>query len=238
MKPYFSVVIPAWNEAAYLGNAIEALKHQDIGRDQFEIIVVDNGSDDETSAIASKSGADWVFSEPRRGTNIARETGFRKSAGEIVAFLDADCVPPPSWLRQISRALSKNGVVAVSGPYDYGFRGLTKLADKLYTHLLFARADRILKFVFRKPIGVVRAGNFAASRRTLETIGGLPPFTFWGDDTAIGMKIATEVGRVWYNPHLIVKSSPRRFEDHGLIRTTWRYLRHFFRVYLFDQTPQ
>lgn len=238
MKPYFSVVIPAWNEEQFVPRAIAALKRQDFPQSEFEIIVVDNGSTDRTSEVAREYGADRVLDEPRRGTNIARETGRRAAQGEIIVCLDADCIPPPSWLRHISRALSQDGVAAVSGPYDYGFRGLTKLADILYSHRLFSYADRILAFVFRKPFGVIRAGNFAAWRSTLERIGGFPPFTFWGDDAALGLAIARKVGRVWYNRNLVIKSSPRRFERYGLMRTTIRYLYHFFRVYLFEPTPQ
>jgi glycosyltransferase involved in cell wall biosynthesis len=240
VKPYISVVIAARDEEELLPNAITALRCQDIRGDQFEleIIVVDNCSTDRTSEVARECGADKVIYEPVLGTNIARETGRLAAQGQIIVCLDADCVPPPSWLRHISCALSQDGVAAVSGPYDYGFRGFTKLADILYSHWLFSYADRILAFVFWKPFGVIRAGNFAAWRSTLEIIGGFPPFTFWGDDTALGLAIARKVGRVWYHRKLIIESSPRRFEQYGLVRTTMRYLYHFFRVYLFEPAPQ
>ena len=238
MRPHFSILVPAWNEERYIARALRALLAQKWPRSDFEIIVIDNGSTDATAKIARANGADQVLHEPQRGTNIARETGRRAAQGQIIVCLDADCEPPPHWLSRISRALSQDGVVAVSGPYDYGFRGLTKLADILYSHWLFSYADRILVFVVRKPFGVVRAGNFAAWRSTLETIGGFPPFTFWGDDAALGLAIARKAGRVWYHRGLLIESSPRRFERCGLVRTTMRYLYHFFRVYLFEPAPQ
>jgi len=238
MRPYFSVVVPAWNEAQYLPKALAALHAQDWPRHDFEIIVVDNHSDDATATVAQANGADKVVYEPVRGTNIAREAGRRVAEGQIIACLDADCEPAPDWLRKVSQALSRDGVAAISGPYDYGFRGITKLLDRWYAHWLFAYVDRVLALVFRKPFGVIRAGNFAAWQRTLERINGFPPYTFWGDDTALGLMIARKVGRVWYKRDLVVKSSPRRFKDAGLPRTTMRYLYHFFRVYLFEPTPQ
>lgn len=237
MNPYISVVIAAWNEEPYVPRAIAALKRQSIPRSEFEIIVIDNASDDGTFVAATSAGADRVFSEPTRGTNIARQAGFLKSVGKIVAFLDADCEPPPDWLMRVSRALSKDGVAAVSGPYDYGFRNIKKFADRFYAHFCFAHAHWFLPIFFRKPVGIIRAGNFAVRRSVLEDIGGLPPRTFWGDDTAIAMAIVCGGKFVRYDPSLVVKSSPRRFEREGLLRTSWRYVVHFFREYLSYPTP-
>jgi len=237
LKPYISVVIAARNEEQTLPHAMTALDRQNIGRTQFEVVVVNNGSTDRTSAVASECGADCVAYEPERGTNIARERGWRMSQGRIVAFLDADCEPPPDWLLHISRALSHNGIAAVSGPYDYGFRGIPRLADRFYAHFCFAQAHWFLPLFFRKPIGIIRAGNFAAHRSVLEDIGGLPPRIFWGDDTAIAVAIVNRGGIVRYDSSLTVKSSPRRFEREGLISTSWRYFVHFFREYLSHNTP-
>lgn len=208
-----------------------------MGRDQFEIVVVDNNSEDGTAEIALRAGADTVIHEPRQGTNIARETGWRASRGKIIAFLDADCVPPPDWLRHISHALSCDGTAAISGPYEYGLRGIAKLADRFYARFCFAQAHWFLPLIFRRPIGIIRAGNFATHRRVLEAIGGLPPRVFWGDDTAIAVAIMKNGGCVRYDPRIVVKSSPRRFEREGLMRTSWRYLVHFFREYLSRETP-
>ena len=232
MNPYISVIIAAWNEERYVPRAIAALKRQRIPRSEFEIVVVDNASDDDTSMAATRAGADRVVLEPRRGTNIARETGFRNSVGKIVVLLDADCEPPPDWLIRISRTLSKDGIAAVSGPYDYGFRGIMKLLDRFYAHFCFAQAHWFLPLLFRKPVGIVRAGNFAMLRSVLEDMGGFPPRMFWGDDTAIAMAIVKRGKVVRYDPSLIVQSSPRRFEREGLLRTSWRYFVYFFREYL------
>lgn len=237
MKHYISVVIIAHNEDELLPYAIVALDRQNIGRKQFEVVVVDNGSTDRTSAVARDCGADKVIYEPNLGTNIARERGWRASEGTIVAFLDADCEPPCDWLLRISRLLSRDSVKVVSGPYDYGFQGIRKWAERFYFRFCFAQAHWFLPLFFRRPAGIIIGGNFAATRRVLETVGGFPPRTFWGDDTALAVRIVRTVGPVRYDPTLVVKSSPRNFRKGQLLSRTKRYFVHFFREYLSRETP-
>src|SRR5215212_155664 len=69
----FSVIVPAYNEAAYLGRALDALQHQDYDG-KYEIIVVDNNSTDATVAVAARCGV-RVVSEPRQGVCAARQRG-------------------------------------------------------------------------------------------------------------------------------------------------------------------
>lgn len=98
----FSIVIPARNEADYLDRTLAGLGRQDFpGR--FEVIVVDNGSTDETAAIAERRGVQ-VIHEERRGVCQAREAGTRAAGGEIVISTDADTCHPVDWLSRIDRA--------------------------------------------------------------------------------------------------------------------------------------
>jgi len=115
----FSVVVPAYNEAASLPAALTSLRRQDVGADQFEIIVVDNGSDDDTPAIARSYGARVVV-EPRRGVCDARQAGVEAALGEFVVSTDADTTHPADWLRRIDLGLrSRPDAVAIGGPCRY-----------------------------------------------------------------------------------------------------------------------
>lgn len=227
----YSVIIPAYNEAENIGDAIRALRLQNVDRGQFEIIVVDNNSDDDTYEIAKKAGADVVIKEEKKGTNMARQAGYKASRGEIVAFLDADSQPPPNWLERIGKDLSREGVRAVSGPQDYGFKGAKKLLDRFYTRYVLPNAPGVLRFIFGRKAGIIVGGNFATGRDVIEKIGGIPPIAFWGDDVAIAMLISRKVGRVLFDPDLTVKSSPRRFESHGLFRVVSRYIRTYLKLF-------
>ena len=93
-----SVIIPAYNEEKSLGQTLDAVMVSDYH--DFEIIVSDNGSVDKTSEIARSKGVK-VVSEKRKGTLWAREAGRKAATGEILVFLDADCLPEKTWLSNI-----------------------------------------------------------------------------------------------------------------------------------------
>ena len=228
----FSIIIPAHNEETSVPEAVRALLRQTAPRETYEIIVVDNNSTDCTADAAKQAGADKVVFEKEPGTNIARQTGFLASTGEIVAFLDADCIPPINWLEHIERDFKKTGAMLVSGTYDYGFKNpFVRWFTVLYTNVLSAHADKIFPFLFGKKAGVIVEGNFAAYRTAILKIGGLPPLKFWGDGAAVAMLVSRRVGRVYFDPTLIVKSSPRRFKDEGTFSVVARYVWAYLRVY-------
>ena len=230
-KIKFSIVIPAYNEEEGIGRAVKSLLKLDYSRDQYEIIVVDNNSADRTSLAAKTAGADKVFLETNKGTNLARERGRKEASGEIIAFLDADSEAYSDWLRKIEKDLSLPGVVAVSGPYDYGFKGVRRKLDDLYQTHILPRIPKIFHFLFRRKAGVLIGGNFAGHATAFEKIGGLPPLRFWGDDSAIAMLISRHVGEVLFDPQLRIKSSARRFENEGFFSLFFRYTWTYFKIY-------
>lgn len=231
----FSVVIPAYNEAIELPATLAALQKQTVSRDAYEIIVADNNSTDQTSVVAREHGADQVILETEKGTNMARARGAASAQGDIIAFLDADCIAPPSWLSHIEQDLKKSGVAAVSGPFDYGFTGVARLLDRVYTRFGMQNISALLYFVFRKRAGVIVGGNFALWRQVIPQIGGFPKLAFWDDDAAIAMLVSRRVGKVLFDPILRVKSSPRRFERDGFLRLALRYFVAYFKIY-FDRS--
>ena len=230
-KIKFSIVIPAHNEEKNIGNAVKSLLGLNYNREDFEIIVVDNASVDKTSEKAKSAGADKIVLELNKGTNFARERGRLEASGEIVAFLDGDSEVDPDWLIKIEKDLSISGVVVVSGPFNYGFKGLRKILDDIYTGHILTVIPQVLFFIFRRKAGILIGGNFAGFAPAFEKIGGFPPLKFWGDDAAIAMLISRKVGRVLFDPDLRIKSSPRRFEDVGFSFLSFRYVGSYLKIY-------
>jgi len=230
-KIKFSIVIPAYNEEVGIARSVKSLLRLNYPREQYEIIVVDNNSTDNTSLAAEKAGADKVVLEKEKGTNFARERGRKEAVGDIVAFLDADSEAYSDWLHKIEAGLNISGVAAISGPYDHGFTGIRKKLDDLYQIFILPRVPKILNFIFRRKAGVLIGGNFAGRAETFEKIGGLPPLRFWGDDVAIAMLISRRVGRVFFDPYFRVKSSARRFEREGFFRLFFRYVLTYLKIY-------
>lgn len=156
-QPRYSVVIPAFNEEDYLGQALESLLAQDY-KGNFEIVVVDNNSSDSTQTLAKSYGV-RVVTEKHPGVCWARQKGTKAAKGEIVISTDADTTFSPDWLSNIDRAFDKQNVVAVAGPckfvdppywgalYPYLLFGLISSTSKIFGRPLYITATNI---AFRK----------------------------------------------------------------------------------------
>lgn len=103
-RPAVSVIVTARNERHALPILLRALQAQTLQRHEFEVIVVDDGSKDETADIARASGARVFRSARHIGLAAGRNLGVRLARADYVVFTDADCVPDPAWL---ARGLSR-----------------------------------------------------------------------------------------------------------------------------------
>ncbi|MCB8961254.1 MAG: glycosyltransferase [Ardenticatenales bacterium] len=113
----YTVIIPAYNAARTIGACLQALQQQTLPADQFEILVIDDGSTDDTGAIAASYGA-RVLRKERGRPAAARNAGIAAAHGDIVCFTDADCEPLPDWLAQIvAPLLSDNTIAGSKGVY-------------------------------------------------------------------------------------------------------------------------
>jgi glycosyltransferase involved in cell wall biosynthesis len=100
-----SVIIATRNRASLLAMALDGLGAQQFPTEDFEVVVVDNGSTDGTRDVVSARARSsmkvkYIF-EPTLGVSVARNVGTRASAGPLVAFLDDDAIPEPDWLPRI-----------------------------------------------------------------------------------------------------------------------------------------
>jgi glycosyltransferase involved in cell wall biosynthesis len=100
-----SVVIPAFNAEAQLPRTLGALRAQD--RPPDEVIVVDDGSTDRTSAVAGEHGAHVIRTDGDGYVGGARNRGWDSATGDVVVFLDADMVVAPGWGAGLERALTE-----------------------------------------------------------------------------------------------------------------------------------
>lgn len=227
MKPTISTIVCAYNEARFLPPCLFSLKAQ--SRPPDEILVIDNASTDATSAVARAVPGVRVVSEPTKGLVAARETARRVAAGEVLAYVDADCRPPLHWLERVEQRLRRRpALAAVTGPYrfyDWDLLGRTLIRAYDYvvappTHLLVHRVLGIGAILY--------GGNFAVRRTALDCIGGFDcSIEFHGEDTNLGRRL-TPVGPVALARECWVWTSARRYHALGKRRVFGLYVRNFW----------
>ncbi|WP_082125679.1 glycosyltransferase [Silvibacterium bohemicum] len=111
-----SVIIPTFNGARRIGNCLKALLAQVDGRD-VEILVVDDGSTDETGSVVASYPGVRLITQPNAGPAAARNLGAREARGTILLFTDDDCVPMPDWLDAMLAPFNDPKVVGAKGIY-------------------------------------------------------------------------------------------------------------------------
>ncbi|SEQ67697.1 glycosyltransferase family 2 protein [Microlunatus flavus] len=205
----FSVVVPAHDEAADLGAALDALLAQDVDA-AYEVLVVDNASTDATAEVARSLGV-RVVAEPRLGVCQARQTGVEAARGELIASTDADSVVPTDWLRRLdARFRADPGLVAVAGPCRY--------ADPPWWAAVFPPAFFVVVGRLHATTGrliYLTATNVAFRRE------GFPGYdvrlTQGGDEVDLRRRLQAW-GRVAWDGGTVVDTSSRRM-DFGLAHT-------------------
>jgi glycosyltransferase involved in cell wall biosynthesis len=102
-----TVVVPTYNRCELLVRCIQALRNQSPPVGGYEVIVVDDGSSDDTAGVCLRIATEWPLlryvRQTNRGPAAARNRGTQEARGNIVVFTDDDCVPPPEWLMRIWR---------------------------------------------------------------------------------------------------------------------------------------
>jgi len=109
-----AVVIPAKNEQSNIGACIEAISRQEYPQSCISVVLVDNGSTDRTVALAESLGA-TVLIDSTASIAKLRNIGAATSESEIIAFLDADMIPGPRWLKESTAALANDKIGAIGG---------------------------------------------------------------------------------------------------------------------------
>jgi glycosyltransferase involved in cell wall biosynthesis len=203
-KPRFSVVIPCYNEAAYISAALKSLHRQNFGG-QYEIIVVDNNSTDNTVAIAKNLGAHVVL-EKHPGVCWARQKGTQLAKGEIIISTDADTTFSTNWLKQIDEVFNNNPeIVAVTGPCQYNGGPLW---GRVYAKMLFGLISFSYKITGR--VSYAPAVNLAFKKSIWD--GYNTVMTQMGDEMDLLRKLRRK-GKVIFDNKLVVYTSPRRLRQ-------------------------
>ena len=186
-SPRFSVIVCTYNRRNLVLSTLASLRRQTLPYDQFEVIVVDNGSSDGTvNAVRTYVGAGlyeqkkfeqtWrvqCLCEPQNGLAYARNTGILAASGEIAVFLDDDAIADPHFLEHLSTAYGNTGAGAVGGRVELRWEAPRPhwLSDELLELLgHFAPATS------QTELHTLASTNFSVKIEALRAIGHFSPF--------------------------------------------------------------
>lgn len=226
MTQKVSVIVCAHNEATFLSGCLHSLLAQT--RVPDEILVINNASTDETSAVADEIPGVRVVDEPRKGLVVARETGRREASGDILVYVDADCRAPLTWLERVERRFDRDpALIALSGPYRfYDWDWWGRLLIRAYDFTLAPATQVLVKYILRMGT-IFYGGNFAVRREAIEAIGGFDTtIEFHGEDTNVGRRLFA-VGKVELCHDCFLYTSARRYIAMGKGAVFRLYVRNF-----------
>ena len=238
-SPKISVVIPTYNEEKYLSNSLESFKNQTYK--DFELIIADGGSTDDTRNIAGQFGAKFI-NVPDSNVVRARDAGLRIAKGNILVGADADTYYPPDHLENIWNEYQKNGkVVAVTGRAIMVNGPWWGVAIWDLTYKLIACIFRLTGKVLYAP-----AYNLSYKKQVFLDLGGYNTALDFGGDELDVLTRLKKVGKIAFSPKICPQTDGRRYKvgfftflfKHALYYYTLNYLlARFFRKSLICAKP-
>lgn len=225
-NPKISVVIPAYNEANFIETTLKSLLAQTYK--DFELIVVDNNSTDETAEIARKFGA-RVITEKQKGVAWARQAGFMAARSKIIASTDSDSVVPENWVEKMVEAFEDDPEIVAFGGLGYLYSGpVGARAAGRYLFPAFWKLDRLLSGGWN-----LSGFNMAVRRDVFLKIGGFRTDMTLGEDIDLARRLR-EHGKVEVDTKFMAFVSGRRYKD-GLLSGVLVYAPSYIMRVLFHK---
>ncbi len=202
--PIVSVIIPVY-QAGPLSLCLEALERQSLPRQAFEIIVVDNGADEDLAPILAPFPLVRKIQERTVGSYAARNRGVREARGEILAFTDADCIPAPGWVAAGVKELEsgpKN--LVVGGRVTLFWPGADPNPWELYDSLVAFNQEAFLR---TRSYGVT--ANLFVRKEAFAEVGPFNQTLRSGGDRDWGQRAAARGCELRYAPEAAVRHPAR-----------------------------
>jgi glycosyltransferase involved in cell wall biosynthesis len=207
-----SVIVPAHNAAGTLSDVLAALKSQTIAGDRFEVVVVDDASSDDTANIGRAAGA-RVISAPRHiGVAASRNLGARSAHADVLAFLDADCVPAATWVEHGVGALDALDADILAGEIEVAVDNASPVALVSLTH------DFDQELYASQGFGAT--GNLWVRRHVFDRAGAFDEKLERNEDREFGLSAVAAGATLRYAPDVVVTHPSRGFNE--LARRSFR----------------
>lgn len=238
----FSVIVPAYNAGDTIGRCIEALLKQSSQDGRYEIIVVDDGSTDNTPEVVQSFSGVRFFQQDRQGPASARNLGARKARGDFILFTDADCEPVPEWAERLLAPLREgNNIVGAKGAY------LTRQRELISRFVQLEYEEKYERMAKERFIDFVDTYSAAYRREIFLQEGGFDPSfpTPSVEDQELSFRLAEKGYKMVFVPEAkVYHQHPSSLIDYLLRKFRigyWKVLvhwRHPGKIFRDSHTPQ
>lgn len=201
-----SVIVPVYNESAVIRDCIEALQNQTYASEKYEVLVVDNGSSDETPTIVEESDATLLKETDVQGSYAARNTGLGHTSRDVIAFTDADCTPRPEWIECGVDALIEQDADLAAGKIEFE-SSPSPCASEQFDMAFNLKSDEAVTS------GKAPTANLFVKREVVDDIGQFPTDFRSGGDSYWTSR-STDVGySIAYAPDAVVSHPTREMRE-------------------------
>lgn len=226
-----SVVIPAYNASRTIEKCLDAISKQSYPS-EYEIIVVDDGSKDNTKELIKRFGKVKYIYKENSGPAAARNVGWKAASGDVIVFTDSDCVPEENWLEEIVKPLDiDKKVVAVGGKYERTLNDDKKLA-KLIGEEINLRYNKIGTYT-----DAHGSYSLAVYKKVLEKVGGFNEY--YRIATAEDWDLCYKITEKGYKIAFCREAKVGHYHPENLYKYLRTQFKHgFYRMKLYKDHPQ
>lgn len=164
-SPFVSVIIPVLNNARGIRLAVDAVRNQTYPADRVEVIVVDNGSDDETPEVVSQLPVRFLTEESVKSPYAARNRALEVAKGEMIAFTDSDCIPDERWLEHAVRLIQRENADLMGGLVTFEYSSKVTAAERYDSLINLEVKNNVLNR------GAAKTSNLIVKKELFDEIG-------------------------------------------------------------------
>ena len=206
--PLVSVIVPVFGESPGLGACLDGIARQTYTSDRVETIVVDNGCR-AIDRILSEHPAPRLVREPLPGSFAARNAGLRIARGDVVAFTDADCLPPPEWIERGVSGLARTDATGILAGRNSIVKPRPRHVSR--TAYLYSKTLSFHDAGFQHSGGFGATANLFVRRAVLDEVGPFDWTLLSGGDMDWGRRAAALGYHTRYVPDVHVTHQARAF---------------------------
>ncbi len=186
MRPTISVVIPVYNGEDVLPRCLDACANQEGLEEDYEIVVVDNGSTDSTLGIlkeySKRYGNIRYIEESKRSSYAARNRALKETDSQTLVFTDADTIPSAGWLAAYIKCLKDHdGIKLIGGAVDV-------TADESNACAVYDKLNYLNQEMFVKEKDFAATANVLVDRSVFDEVGEFDPDLISGGDLEFGLR--------------------------------------------------